>query len=97
MEFVEAKAKLRSAYALLEELPVEQQSETGATPMVMLDEKKIVMIKPDLVDFEEDSLRAEFFQKHRELWREIEAESWEDSEARQLVEFDNQLWRQRFA
>ena len=97
MELDEAKTRLKSLYTLIDDLADEQKIGKGIPSRIMLDGRKIVKAEPQKIDVESSVLLEEFLQKHDELWDRLIGLRWEDTEARNLVQYEQALWDEHFA
>ena len=97
MELEEAKTRIKSIYALIDDLADEHKIGKGVPSRILLDGHKIVKAEPQRIDFEATPLLTEFLEKHDDLWNKLSGQKWEESEARKLVQYEQFLWDQHFA
>jgi hypothetical protein len=96
MELEDAKIKIKSLYGLIENFADEGKIGKGIPSRIVLDEHKIIMAEPQVINLSATPLLAEFLEKHQQLWQELCAQKWSLADANELVNYEHQLWDQHF-
>lgn len=96
MNLEEAKQQLIAVYNLIGEMADESNLGKGLPSRILLDGRKIVMVAPQQVVGDPSPRLQEFLKEYEDLWISLKKQRWNESEARDLVQFEKHLWDKHF-